>query len=277
MVFFKFAKNGCISLDFEFKNNYNIFDLLKIMQILRSPNGCPWDKEQDHTSIRKNFIEETYEVCEAIDTGDMALLKEELGDVLLQVVFHSQMEDEKGVFNFDDVADGVCKKLILRHPHIFSDVSVSTSAEVLVNWENIKKQEKGQETATDTLLSVPKTLPALMRAAKVQSRAAKTGFDYPNVDDALADLSSELDELKQAIANCDKPNIAEEMGDLLFSCVNVARFLEQDAEEVLSFSTEKFISRFKIVEKLATEQDVDMKTASIDELNRLWKLAKQKM
>ena len=224
-------------------------------------------------------------LCKSYEVQTVALgiksktihLFEELGDVLLQVVFHSQMEDEKGVFNFDDVADGVCKKLILRHPHIFSDVSVSTSAEVLVNWENIKKQEKGQETATDTLLSVPKTLPALMRASKVQSRAAKTGFDYPNVDDALADLSSELDELKQAIANCDKPNITEEMGDLLFSCVNVARFLEQDAEEVLSFSTEKFISRFKIVEKLATEQDVDMKTASIDELNRLWKLAKQKM
>ena len=262
-------------MNFEFKENYRISDLLQIMRILRGEGGCPWDREQTHQSIRRNFIEETYEVAEAIDNGDTALLLEELGDVLLQVVFHTQMEAEQGTFSFDDVCDGICKKLILRHPHIFGDVTAETPDEVLKNWDEIKKQEKGQKTQSDAVRSVPKTLPALMRGAKVQQRAAKTGFDYPDLSDALGDLESELAELKEAISGGDRAAVDEEFGDLLFSCVNVSRFLHLDAEECLTRSTEKFICRFSEVEKLAEQNGTDMKTASLDELNQLWAQAKK--
>ncbi len=262
-------------MNFEFKKNYRIDDLLTIMKILRGENGCPWDKEQTHQSIRRNFIEETYEVAEAIDTEDVQLLQEELGDVLLQVVFHTQMEEERGSFSFDDVCDGICKKLILRHPHIFGDVKADTAEEVLKNWDEIKKQEKGQKTQSDAVLSVPKTLPALMRAAKVQQRAAKTGFDYSELSDAMCDLDSELVELKEAVTQGKQENIDEEFGDLLFSCVNISRFLHLDAEESLTRSIEKFIRRFKEVEKLANERSVNMKTSSLEELNELWVEAKR--
>lgn len=264
-------------MDFKRKERYRVEDLLEIMRVLRSENGCPWDREQTHESIRRNFIEETYEVVEAIDNRDKALLEEELGDVLLQVVFHAQMEAEEGAFDFDDVCDGICKKLILRHPHIFGDVVASTSEEVLRNWDEIKKQEKGQKTQTDAVLSVPKVLPALMRSAKVQQRAAKTGFDYPALDDSMKDLDSELCELKEAVASGNREAVAEEFGDLLFSCVNVSRFLHLDAEEALSFATEKFIRRFAEVEKLAGEQGIQMKDAPLDELNRLWAEAKTRV
>ena len=256
------------------KEQYGIEDLLQIMRLLRSENGCPWDREQNHQSIRKNFLEETYEVLEAIDSGDVALLKEELGDVLLQVVFHARMEEEAGQFGFADVCDGICKKLILRHPHVFGDLQVSGSAEVLSNWEQIKQKSKGHTTAAQTLRSVPAVLPALMRSEKVQSRAAKTGFDYPDAEWAMRDLESELEELKQAIAQRDAPGTEEELGDLLFSAVNVARFIQTDAEQALTKSCEKFIARFEKVEQLASEQKLNMKSASMEELDRLWKQAK---
>ena len=262
---------------FELKENYGVGDLLKIMELLRSEDGCPWDREQTHGSIRRNFIEETYEVAEAIDQQDAALLQEELGDVLLQVVFHSRMEEEKGTFSFQDVCDGICKKLILRHPHVFGDVVADTSEQVLKNWDEIKKKEKGQKTQTDAVRAVPKTLPALMRSAKVQSRGAKTGFDYPALSDAMGDLESELAELKQAVQSGVQEDISEEFGDLLFSCVNVSRFLSLDAEEALSFATEKFITRFAQVERLASEQGVNMKEASLETLNELWAQAKKKV
>ena len=172
-------------VDFEQKDKYSVADLLRIMEILRAPDGCMWDRAQDHHSIRQNFIEETYEVCEAIDDEDTEHLKEELGDVLLQVVFHAQMEKEKGVFDMDDVADGICKKLIFRHPHIFGDVEVSSSEEILSNWDDLKRQEKKQETDTSTLESVSKSLPSLIRAQKLQKKAAKVGFDWPDVSGAL--------------------------------------------------------------------------------------------
>lgn len=272
---FQAVESWWLKVNFEFKENYRISDLLQIMRILRGEGGCPWDREQTHQSIRRNFIEETYEVAEAIDNGDTALLLEELGDVLLQVVFHTQMEAEQGTFSFDDVCDGICKKLILRHPHIFGDVTAETPDEVLKNWDEIKKQEKGQKTQSDAVRSVPKTLPALMRGAKVQQRAAKTGFDYPDLSDALGDLESELAELKEAISGGDRAAVDEEFGDLLFSCVNVSRFLHLDAEECLTRSTEKFICRFSEVEKLAEQNGTDMKTASLDELNQLWAQAKK--
>ena len=182
-------------VDFEKKDKYNFDDLLRIMEILRAPDGCMWDREQDHQSIRRNFIEETYEVCEAIDEQDTEHLKEELGDVLLQVVFHTQMEKEKGVFDIGDVADGICKKLIYRHPHIFGSVEVGSSEEILRNWDELKRKEKHQETDTSALESVAKSLPGLIRAEKLQKKAAKVGFDWPDMDGALSKVQEELQEL----------------------------------------------------------------------------------
>ncbi|WMJ23665.1 nucleoside triphosphate pyrophosphohydrolase [Paludicola sp. MB14-C6] len=264
-------------MDFTFKEKYTMDDLIDIMKILRGENGCPWDKKQNHQSIRKNFIEETYEVIEAIDNNDNDLLKEELGDVLLQVVFHAQMEQELGNFDFDDVANDICKKLIIRHPHIFSDTVVKDADEVLVNWNLIKQEQKGQIAASETLDSVPKQLPALMRSSKVQDRAKKAGFDYPSITMAFEDLKSEVNELEQAILNNDKENIAEEIGDLLFSCVNVSRFYNEDAEELLTKSCDKFINRFKQVEQIAKEQDINLQNSDIDKLIDIWKQAKKRI
>lgn len=265
-----------MGVSYDYKEKYGIDDLLEIMRILRGEGGCPWDREQTHASMRKDMLEEAYEVCEAIDLEDRDLLKEELGDVLLQVVHHARIEEEQGSFNFDDVCDGICKKLIIRHPHVFGDVSVSSTGEVLQNWEQIKQETKGQTTKTQTLQSVPKTFPALMRAQKVQKRAAKTGFDYPDLYWAMGDLESELDELQCAIEDEDPQQCFEELGDVLFSAVNMARFLKVDAEESLNASTEKFISRFQRVEQLAKEQGISLEEISIQNMDKLWKQAKQK-
>ena len=261
-------------LDFSFKEKYNIDDLLEIMKILRSPEGCPWDREQDHKSIKKSLIEETYEVIEAINKEDNTLLCEELGDVLLQVVFHAQMADEKGNFNFADVTDGICKKLIERHPHVFGDVKADTSDQVLVNWEQIKSKSKSRKTQTDKMLSVPRELPALMRSTKLQEKAAKVGFDWQSVDGALDKIDEEKKELEQAIKADDKKNIEEELGDLLFSVVNVSRFVGVDAEEALTASADKFLNRFSVVEKLADERGLNMSETSLEELDKLWEEAK---
>ena len=261
-------------MDFTIKEHYDIEDLLQIMRILRGKDGCPWDREQTHDSIRKNMIEETYEVVEAIDQKNSTMLCEELGDVLLQVVFHAQMEEEQNVFNFSDVCDGICHKLILRHPHIFGDVVAKTSEQVLNNRDEIKKKEKGQNSASDTLRSVPAVLPALMRADKVQHRAAKTGFDYPDVEGALDDLKSEVVELAETIQNQSVESQQEELGDVLFSAVNVARKLHIDPEEMLTRSTEKFMARFESVERIAAQRGMDMSASSLEELNSLWAQAK---
>ena len=261
-------------VDFIRKDKYNIEDLLQIMELLRGPGGCPWDAEQTHKSIRKDFIEETYEVIEAINKDDKELLKEELGDVLLQVVFHTQIEKESDCFDFSDVCDGLCKKLIERHPHVFGDISVSSTDEVLSNWDTIKRKSKGQKTQGSSMLKVPKELPALMRAQKIQSKAKKAGFDWDNIDGAFEALYSELDELKSAMKNGNADEIKGEMGDLLFSCVNVSRFLDVDSEEALTISNEKFISRYVLVERLAEERNVNMKETPIEELDKLWKEAK---
>lgn len=263
-----------MAVDFTIKEKYDIQDLLRIMEILRAPGGCPWDAEQTHESIKKNFIEETYEVIEAINKNDKALLQEELGDVLMQVVFHAQMEKEAGVFCFDDVADGVCKKLIERHPHVFGDVQVKNSDEVLTNWDAIKRKSKKQKTTSSAMDAVPRELPALMRGTKIQQKAAKSGFDWPNKDGAFEKLAEEMQELQTAVQNQDEENIFEELGDLLFSVVNVSRFLKVDAEEAMTAATDKFIKRYKKVETLANEQGIEMQTASLDELNRLWDQAK---
>ena len=203
------------------KDSYRFEDLVEIMAILRGEGGCPWDREQDHKSIRQNLLEEAYEAAEAIDLDNADMLREELGDVLLQVVFHAQMEREKGSFTIDDVADGICKKLILRHPHIFGDVQVANSAEVLANWDEIKKKEKAQKTVTDTLTGIARSLPALMRAEKVIKKAKKGGY------------STEFS---------DPDN---EIGEKLFALVREAREKGVDPERALELATDAFIERIK--------------------------------
>ncbi len=266
-----------IFLDFQRKEHYEMQDLLQIMKILRGENGCPWDREQTHESIRGNFIEETYEAIEAIDKKDTALLREELGDVLLQVVFHARMEEEAGSFDFGDVVNDICQKLIVRHPHIFSDVTVKDTEEVLDNWEAIKNRVKGTKTQTERLEAVPKVYPALMRSQKVGSRAAKAGMDYQSAETAWKDLESELAELQEAVKEKSQEHIEEELGDLLFSVTNVARHLGIDSEYALTRSCDKFIKRFAAAEELAEEQGVNMKDASSAVLDQLWKEAKGKV
>ncbi len=261
--------------NFEIKENYQIDDLIKVMAMLRSENGCAWDKVQTHESIKKNLIEETYEVIEAINQNDTPLLKEELGDVLLQVVFHAQMADEVGKFNFDDVADGICKKLVERHPHVFGDVSATSSEEALVSWDEVKRKTKGQKTQGSSMIKVPKELPALMRSQKIQAKAKKAGFDWDDVSGAFESLESEIAELKEAMQVKTQQDIEEEFGDLLFSAVNIARFIDVDSEEALSKASDKFISRYLIVEKLADEKGIDMKNTPIEDLDELWKEAKK--
>ena len=260
---------------FQFKENYDINDLVDIVEILRSPEGCPWDREQDHKSIRRDFLEETYEVIEAINKDDRDGLLEELGDVLLQVVFHTQIEREKGSFELSNVADGICKKMIERHPHVFGNVNAETSEQVLENWDVIKKRTKSQKTQTESMLSIPREFPALMRADKVQKKAAKVGFDWDSVDGAFDKVSEELQELKEAVLLGVVDSAREELGDLLFSVVNVSRFIKVDSEEALTGATDKFIDRFSKVEKMANERGLNMKETSLEELDKLWDEAKK--
>ena len=261
-------------MDFRFKQAYNTYDLVDIMRLLRAPDGCPWDKVQTHESIRQNFIEETYEAVEAIDKGDSALLREELGDVLMQVVFHSIMEEETGGFTFDDVCDEVCKKLIVRHPHVFGDVSADTPEQVLRNWDAIKMRTKDQTRTADSVDDVARSLPALMRAQKVQKRSAKSGMDFADAHDAAEKVPEELAELMAAAKSGDKNRIADELGDLLFSAVNVARFVGVDAELALTRSTDKFSRRFRALEELAADRGIDLKTAQPSLIDSLWEEVK---
>ena len=270
MIIITITEIGVSMIDFKQKENYDIYDLIKIMEHLRSEDGCPWDREQNHQSIRSNVIEEAYEVADAIDSGSQEMLVEELGDLLLQVVFHARMDEEAGGFNFDDVCDGICKKLVYRHPHVFGDVNADTSDQVLKNWDALKKTEKKQESFTDTMNSVPKAFPALMRSQKVQKRAARAGFDFDNKSDVYDKVAEEMVELSDADAIGDNKKVFEEYGDLLFSVVNLARFLNIDAEEALAASTDKFIARFEKVEKLANERNIDMPNTPITELDKLW-------
>lgn len=264
-----------MAVSFEFKEKYNFNDLVEIVRILREPGGCPWDMEQTHQSIRENFLEETYEVIEAIDTNNRELMQEELGDVLLQVLMHSDMARTEGWFTIDDVADGISQKLIIRHPHVFGDVNVNSTDDVLKNWDTIKRQTKDQRTQSEAMAAIPATYPALMKAQKVQEKAKKAGFDWREADGAFDKISEEAAELKEALARGDKASVEDELGDLLFSVVNTARFCGCEAETALDKATKKFMARFNIVEKLASEKGIDMKSASIEVLDELWDCAKK--
>lgn len=253
------------------KDRYSFGDLCAVMTLLRGDNGCPWDREQTHESIRQNFIEETYEVVEAIDNQDKKLLCEELGDVLLQVVFHAQIEKEAGSFDIDDVSDGIVKKLIYRHPHIFGEVHADTAEKVLDNWEMLKAKEKHRDTVTASLRSVPRQLPALMRAQKVGKKAAKAGFDFPDAAAAEQKITEELAEVRTAAGEEAR---FEEIGDLLFAAVNTARKYGVDAERALGKATDKFIARFALVEETALASGKSLSEMPVDEQNALWDVVK---
>ena len=259
-------------VDFENKPRYGVYDLKNLMELLRGPGGCPWDSEQTHSSIRRNLLEEAYEAAEAIDEDDTDHLLEELGDVLMQVVFHADIAEKAGRFNLDDIADSTCRKLIRRHPHVFGDVKAKNGSESLVFWEDIKRKEKLQDTASDAMRSVANSLPALWRAEKIQKKAAKAGFDWPDYEGALEALRSELHELEEAIQS--GRNIEEELGDLLFSAVNVARFLKTDPEKALGLASDKFISRFARVESAANDTGARLEDMTLDEMEILYQKAK---
>ncbi len=224
---------------------YSVEQLLKIMEVLRSPEGCPWDKEQTHKSIRNDALEEAYEVVDAIDNDDAAALCEELGDMLLQVVFHSRIAAEEGTFTFDDVVDGISKKLVLRHPHVFGEAKAQDSAQVLDLWDSIKKEEKHQKTVTDTLKSVPKAFPALMRAAKVQKRAKKAGVQ---MGDPFAQLDDCNYRLTEAVATGKEELIKKAYGDYLFALAGLQQELKVNAEEALGATTDRFIQKIEEAE-----------------------------
>ena len=259
-------------VDFENKPNYDVYDLKTLMGLLRGPGGCPWDSEQTHQSIRRNLLEEAFEAAEAIDEDDTEHLLEELGDVLMQVIFHADIAEKAERFSLDDIADATCKKLIRRHPHVFGDLKAKNGSESLVFWEDIKRKEKLQETSSDAMRSVARSLPALWRAEKIQKKAAKVGFDWPDHTGALDALRAELRELENAISLGE--GIEEELGDLLFSAVNVARFFSADPERVLGLASDKFITRFARVERAARDAGQRLEDMTLDDMETLYQKAK---
>ena len=264
-------------VDFQCKRRYDYEDFLTVMRLLRGPGGCPWDAEQTHQSIRRNFLEETYEVLDALDRDSAPDLCEELGDVLMQVVFHAIMEEERGRFTMADVVDGVTKKMIFRHPHVFGGtMTADTSDQVLTNWEVLKREEKGQASTADAIEAVPHTLPALWRAEKVQKKAAKAGFDWPGALAALDKLEEEIRELRAALergGSADEPHgVREELGDALFMAAKVGQMCAVDPEDALHRACDKFDRRFRYVEQHA---DRPLDQCSSETLLALWQQAKQ--
>ena len=243
---------------------------MEVMHRLRAPGGCPWDAEQTHSSLRSSLIEESYEVLDAIDREDATALEEELGDLLLQVVFHAIIEEERREFNMIDVISGIVNKLIYRHPHVFGEVKVNSADDVLVNWEALKKKEKHQDTVADTMRSIPAAFPALMRSSKIQKKAANVGFDFDNAAMALPKVHEEADEVLAAINSGDKENLAEEIGDLLFACVNVARLVKVDPELALSAATDKFMKRFISMEALILSEGKRLEGMGLTEMDSYW-------
>ena len=247
-------------------------ELVEVMARLRAPNGCPWDREQTHATLKPYLLEETYEALEAIDIGDDDELCKELGDVLLQVVFHAQIAAEENRFGIEEVARAIVDKLIRRHPHVFADVEVDGSEQVLQNWEQIKKQERQElGDATPSLLDgIPKQLPALMRAQRMQARVSRQGFDWDQIAGPLDKVEEEFAELRQAWASGETPAIEDEFGDLLFALVNTGRFLNVDSEQALRQSTDKFERRFRALEEAVRTSGRDISALSLQELDAIW-------
>ena len=269
-----FSKKGCrrskIVLDFLCKESYDLRDFVALVSYLRSPNGCPWDQVQTHESIRRNFLEETYEACEAIDAGDLVHMREELGDVLMQVLFHTDIEREAGHFDIDDVADAACKKLVYRHPHVFRRDEPDAP-----DWDTMKQRERAQTTIAEAMDSVARSLPALWRCDKIQTKAAKTGFEWPDVYAALDKVDEETRELRAAVASGDTEAIGDELGDLLFAAVKVARFVGIDPEQAAHAACEKFIRRFSAMETAAANDGTALEQCTLAQMLSLWQQAKQ--
>lgn len=269
-----FSKKGCrrskIVLDFLCKESYDLRDFVALVSYLRSPNGCPWDQVQTHESIRRNFLEETYEACEAIDAGDLVHMREELGDVLMQVLFHTDIEREAGHFDIDDVADAACKKLVYRHPHVFRRDEPDAP-----DWDTMKQRERAQTTTAEAMDSVARSLPALWRCDKIQAKAAKTGFEWPDVRAALDKVDEETRELRAAVVSGDAEAIGDELGDLLFAAVKVARFAGIDPEQAAHAACEKFIRRFSTMETAAANDGTALEQCTLAQMLTLWQQAKQ--
>lgn len=254
--------------------------LVNIMRRLLGPGGCPWDREQTHKTLKPYLVEEAYEVIESIDSGNYAALREELGDVLLQIVFHSEIARLDGRFDIADVIKSICDKMERRHPHVFGKEQWASAEEVLRNWEDIKKSEKEKKRKTDNisiLEGIPRNLPSLIRAHRIQDRAARVGFDWKHIDDVYKKVLEEIDELHSLMQNSSSPidRIEDELGDLLFALVNLSRFLKVHPEEALQRTTEKFIRRFKYIENEAHKQGRQLKSMTLEEMDTLWEAAKR--
>lgn len=247
-------------------------ELVAIVRRLRGDNGCPWDREQDHRSIRPYLVEETYEVIEAIDEGDFAKIKEELGDLLLQIILHAQMADEEKRFNIDDVINHIVDKIIRRHPHVFQSTKVKDSKEVLKNWEQIKMSE-GRSSVLD---GVPRDLPALLKAARIQEKAARVGFDWDKIDGVFAKVEEEWSEFREAYKEKDKAKIEEELGDMFFALVNLSRFLDTNPEDALRGTIDKFVRRFQYIERTLASQGLKPQEVTLEEMDKIWEEAKGK-
>ncbi len=259
----------------ETDSSRSIRHLLDIMEKLRSEDGCPWDREQTIESLKPNLIEECYEAIDAIESGDSERHKEELGDILLQVVFHAQIRSESGDFDFADVVATVCEKLIRRHPHVFGDEQADSSEEVLRNWERIKREEKGTEKKSSTFSGLPRSMPALQKADHVQARAARLGFDWDSIEPVMDKVEEELLETRAALAKGCTEAAADELGDLLFATVNLTRFIGTDAEAALHGTIGRFISRFHFIEEHIHAEGKSLADYDLAELDHYWRMAKQ--
>lgn len=263
-----------IPKDLNNKKDFN--DLLEIVEILRGENGCPWDREQTHKSLEKALVEESYEVIDAIDRDDDDGLIEELGDVLLQVVFHASIGKEDGYFDINEIIAGICNKMISRHPHVFGDIhNINTSNDVLTKWDELKKQEKGYDTLSEEMKGVTKGLPSLLRAHKIQNKAKKAGFDFEDINSVIDKVKEEIQEVIDVYNTKNMDKIKDEVGDLLFSCVNVARFLDIDEELALNSTIDKFIKRFSYIEKNIKDKGSNFQGVNLDEMNKLWEESKK--
>lgn len=259
----------------DLNNKKDFYDFVDLVDTLRGEDGCPWDREQTHESIRKNIIEESFEVLDAIEKEDDNSLIEELGDVLLQIVFHGSIGKEDGYFDINDIIQGIYNKMVYRHPHVFKDAKAETSDDVLDSWDSLKQKEKGLSTLTEEMTSIANALPALIIANKVQNKAKKVGFDFEHASDVMKKVEEELSEVRDVYKSQNKARIEDEIGDLLFSCVNLARLLQIDSETALRKTIEKFIKRFSYIEKKTLEENKSLKDLDLEQMNILWNEAKK--
>jgi tetrapyrrole methylase family protein / MazG family protein len=250
--------------------------LIKITDTLMGNDGCPWDKVQTRESLKPYLIEETYEVLDALDTNDPGKIKDELGDLLYQILFHSKISSLKGEFDFQDVINNLSEKMVRRHPHVFKEKKLNTADQVVKQWEEIKKTEKGQENSKSILDNIPKNLPSLLKAQKIQKKAAKEGFDWTQIDDVFNKLDEEVAEFKEAVLKKSSTEMQSEIGDIFFVITNIAKFYKIDAEEALRSTNNKFIKRFQYIEQKLEEKGKSLKDSSIEEMERYWQEAKNK-